>query len=376
MDYTHKSRNELIGLCKENSIKGYSNKKKAELIKLLVDTRISSIAIEPMNTNQKKDDSKQIKYIDLFCGLGAFHQAFDTNSQFECVFASDIDAGIQKIYKTNYGLDIHGDIRTIDIDKMPNFDILCAGFPCQPFSIAGNGEGFNDNEKGNLFYEILKIIDKKQPPMCILENVKNLKTHDDGKTYKTIETELTHRGYTVTSQVLNAVLFGSPQARQRIFIVATKNTAFIIPSGSNIINPVSSILDATIDKDDINRDKYMIETVESEMNDLSRPKIIANVFDKKTKKGGRQGERVYDTSHVGITVCASSGGPGAKTGLYKVGDTVRRLTTRETLGMFGFPSTYNLSDVNSEKALFYLGNSMAVNVAKAFVEPVAKWFQK
>ena len=92
----------------------------------------------------------KIRYIDLFCGLGAFHTAFDTNSAFECVFACDIDEGIQKIYKTNYGLDISGDIRQVNLEKMPDFELLCAGFPCQPFSIAGNKEGFNDKEKGNL----------------------------------------------------------------------------------------------------------------------------------------------------------------------------------------------------------------------------------
>ena len=102
--------------------------------------------------------------------------------------------------------------------------------------------------------------------------------------------------------------------------------------------------------------------------------MIANLFDKKTKKGGRQGERVYDPDYVGITVCASSGGPGAKTGLYKVGDRIRRLNVLETLGMFGFPNTYDFTDVRSETALFYLGNSIVVDVVKAFVDPICSWF--
>ena len=332
-----------------------------------------------MKTDGRKEYIQQamadtIKYIDLFCGLGAFHTAFDTDPRFKCVFACDIDDGIRRIYKDNYGLDVHNDIRTVDCDTLPDFDILCAGFPCQPFSIAGNGEGFNDKEKGNLFYDILTIVDAKTPRMCILENVKNLKTHDSGRTYATIESELTKRGYFVTSKVLNAVDYGSPQARQRIFIVATKGKEFAIPEATGVVRPVSTILDGTHTRDDLNRNKYELEKTTAVVKSIAKPQILYNVVDKTTKRGGRQGERVYDVSHVGVTVCASSGGPGAKTGLYKVGDHVRRLNVRETLGMFGFPSTYKFGETRAESALFYLGNSIVVDVVKAFVPPVAAWF--
>jgi len=351
------SNKELIDLCKERGIKGYSGKKKAELIILLTPTQ-------------------PIKYIDLFCGLGAFHTAFHSNPAFECVFACDIDEGIQQIYEKNYGITVHGDIRT-SLDLIPQFDILCAGFPCQPFSIAGNGEGFQDEEKGNLFYEILKIIDKGQPAMCMLENVKNLKTHDGGKTYQTIEQELVTRGYMVTSAILNAVDFGSPQARQRIFIVASRNQSFAIPLPTHTQpNPVNHIIDPSIHQEDIHRDKYELKEKTDRETCLAKPKILFDVVDKKTQKGGRQGERVYDPTHVGITICASSGGPGAKTGLYQISDTIRRLTVKEAVGMFGFPSTYDFSDTKNEKALFYLGNSIVVNVLQAFVPLIDKWFQR
>ena len=319
------------------------------------------------------DYSKKIRYIDLFCGLGAFHTAFNTSSVFECVLASDIDEGVRKIYKANYTLEPKGDIRNIDTAAIPDFDILCAGFPCQPFSIAGNGDGFNDKEKGNLFYDILKIIDAKKPPMCILENVKNLKTHDDGKTYNTIETELKNRGYHITSKILNAVEYGSPQARQRIFIVATKGKSFTIPEGSKVYRPVSSIIDSSVNQTDINLNKYAL-IKKAEKVGGGKPNILYDVISKSTKKGGRQGERVYSIESSGITVCASSGGPGAKTGLYKVGNHVRRLTVKETLGMFGFPSEYQFPSVTKEDALFYLGNSIVVNVLMSFVAPVQAWF--
>ena len=355
--------------------------------------------------NTKKDEiiqlliEPEIRYIDLFCGLGAFHTAFNSSAKFKCVLACDIDDGIRKIYKSNYGIEPSNDIRTIDIDKMPNFDLLCAGFPCQPFSIAGNREGFNDKEKGNLFYDILRIIDAKTPRMCILENVKNLKTHDNGNTYKTIETELLKRNYMITSSIINSATYGSPQARQRIFIVATKNKPFVIPIPLKITNPVSTIIDRTCITDELNRLRYNLKAKPIKpLIDASKPHILYDVYpvllpakqkllDEAKKKiektggnpasldkGGRQGERVYGIDAVGVTICASSGGPGAKTGLYKVGDAIRRLNVKETLRMFGFPDDYKFADITNEDALFYLGNSIVVNVPLAFVPVIEMWF--
>lgn len=367
MDYSKKTCDELIALCKEKGIKGYSGKKKSNIIELL------QPAIQQPNAISIPS---KIRYIDLFCGLGAFHTAFNQSPVFECVLACDIDEGIRKIYKQNYGLEPKSDIRTIDLTTMPDFELLCAGFPCQPFSIAGNGNGFNDKEKGNLFFDILKIIDEKQPPMCVLENVKNLKTHDGGNTYKTIETELTKRGYHISSKVINAAEYGSPQARHRIFIVATKDKPFVIPEGNKIQIPVSSIIDPTVNKNDLSMDKYTLVKKPVKKDTFGKPTILFDVVSNKTSKGGRQGERVYSTTSAGVTVCASSGGPGAKTGLYQVGETMRRLTVKETLGMFGFPSTYQFPSTKEEDALFYLGNSIVVNVVSAFVPVIQAWFNK
>ena len=349
-----KSRDELIALCKAKGVKGFSGRPKPYLINLLTQSSTSPI-----------------RYIDLFCGLGAFHTAFNT-PEFQCVMACDINETVRKIYKQNYDLEPKADIRQIKLDEIPDFEILCAGFPCQPFSIAGNGQGFEDKQKGNLFYDILKIIDHKLPPMCILENVKNLETHDNGNTYATIERELKTRGYLVTSKVLNAANYGSPQARQRIFIVATKDHPFFIPTPSNTVVNVSSVIDTSVE-DDIDRVKYELKAKKTKKSE-GKPHIVYDVISKATKKGGRQGERVYSIDSVGITVCASSGGPGAKTGLYKVGDVVRRLTVKETLGMFGFPSTYNFTGIGQEEALFCLGNSIVVQVVQSFVLSVRTWF--
>jgi DNA (cytosine-5)-methyltransferase 1 len=374
MDYLKKTREELITLCKEMKIKGYSGKKKEDICKLIN----NNIVVEPVVQSDVQSvvhPQNKIRYIDLFCGLGAFHTAFNTSPEFECVLACDIDEGVRSIYKANYGLEPKENIRNLDIANMPDFEILCAGFPCQPFSIAGNGEGFNDTVKGNLFYDILKIIDSKNPPMCILENVKNLKTHDGGKTYQTIEMELKNRGYFITSKVINSADYGSPQARHRIFIVATKKKSFTIPEGSKEYRPVSSIIDLSIERNDINFNKYKLEKKGKDDIVSGKPKVIFDVVSKSTGKGGRQGERVYSIDSVGITICASSGGPGAKTGLYMIGETIRRLTVPETLLMFGFPYTYQFPKISNEDALFYLGNSIVVTVLQSFVPAVSNWFR-
>ena len=354
-----------------------------------------------MDTCKKQSGTPEIKYIDLFCGLGAFHTAFNSSAKFKCVLACDIDEGVRHIYKSNYGMEPVHDIRNIHVDTMPDFDLLCAGFPCQPFSIAGKGEGFKDKEKGNLFYDILNIIDAKTPRMCILENVKNLKTHDHGNTYTTIEAELLKRHYMITSKIINSAEYGSPQARQRIFIVATKSKPFVIPTPVKMTNPVSTIIDTTHVNDELNRDRYTLKAKPIKPNiDISKPHILYDVYpvlspekkkildEAKSKlektggnpssldKGGRQGERVYGIDAVGVTICASSGGPGAKTGLYQVGTTIRRLTVKESLGMFGFPHDYKFPDITHEDALFYLGNSIVVNVPLTFVPVIEEWFSE
>ena len=211
--------------------------------------------------------------------------------------------------------------------------------------------------------------------MCILENVWNLRTHDAGRTYKRICNELKNRGYNVSSKILNASDYGSPQSRKRIFIVATKKRSFTIPEGSKDFKPVSDIIDETVSKSDINLDKYNIVDKVHKNHIKGSPHNLSSLISKKTGKGGRQGERVYSTDSVGVTVCASSGGPGAKTGLYNVNGCIRRLTVKETLGMFGFSNTYKFPNTSDEEARFFLGNSIVVNVPLAFVPVVREWFQ-
>lgn len=306
-----------------------------------------------------------IRYADLFCGIGAFHQALK-NKEFYCVMASDINEGARRIYEANHGLSPLGDVRRVEESSVPDLDLICAGIPCQSFSIAGRKQGFGDSN-GNLFWELLRLVKAKKPHMVIVENVKNLETHDKGETFRTIKDSFENLGYRFFSRVLNSSHYGSPQSRQRIFMVAVLSGDFKFPERSDQSVRVSSVLEEA--RSSIGLDGYELVKKNTSPKPF-RPRILFNVVSKDTGKGGRQGERIYDPDCCGITVCASSGGPGAKTGLYKVGDVVRRLSPRECLAMFGFPKDFDFLDLPEEQKLFYLGNSIVVNVVEALVPSI------
>ena len=334
----------------------------ADKIKALVDKAVEE-KLKELNNKQPKE----VKYIDLFCGLGAFHTAFNRNNIFQnkvkytCILASDINEGVRNIYEENYGIKPEGDINKINIDTMPDFDILCAGFPCQPFSIAGNQKGFQDKTHGNLFYKILEIIDKKQPETLMLENVKNLHTIHKGETFKNIINELETRGYNISYKVIDSRYYNSPQSRQRIYIICNKNTEYIFREIKNPIVPVSTIIDNSITDFFDYTKKYKLEKCSG--------KSMMKLINIKSGKGGRQGERIYDITKCGPTICASSGGPGAKTGLYDFNGKIRTLSVAETLKMFGFNQTYKFECLSNKKdMLFYLGNSIVVNVVEELIK--------
>ena len=324
-----------------------------------------------------------IRFIDLFCGLGAFHEAFKRYENAKCVFACDIDDNVRRIYELNHGIKPFGDITKVKPEEVTDHDVLCAGFPCQPFSIAGKKNGFNDDVKGNLFFDILRVIDVKEPPYIVLENVKNITSIDDCKTFERIVQELEKRDYNVSYRLLNAVDYGSPQHRERMFIIAVKYGrnpfVFPFPDTTNIANCVKDILTNIEHEGDLVRwqEKYDMKNVKESKSSKKKPKMIFTLHNKLSGKGGRQGERIYDVNFPGITICAASGGPGSKTGLYKTNeDTIRRLNVVECLRMFGFPDDFKyLEVVDENKMLFYLGNSIVVNVAQSIVDEVLRAFK-
>lgn len=167
---------------------------------------------------------KQFKFIDLFCGIGGFHQALSDLGG-ECVYACDIDKHCREAYYRNYGITPDSDITKVNPADIPDYDILCAGFPCQAFSKAGKRLGFNDPTKGTLFFEVMRIARQTKPKYMLLENVRNLAGHDDGNTWKTIHESIVNAGYKTPD---NPVIFsphyiGIPQHRERVFIMCVRN---------------------------------------------------------------------------------------------------------------------------------------------------------
>ena len=162
-----------------------------------------------------------IKYIDLFCGMGSFHYSFQKLG-FKCVMASDIYKPAKETYKKNYNIDVLGDICDIDPLSLESYDILCAGFPCQPFSQAGHHKGFKDS-RGTMFSQVMRFVKTNIPKIVILENVQALLNHDKGKSFEKIKKDLEKEGYIVVYKVLKCSDYGIPQMRKRLFIIGFKN---------------------------------------------------------------------------------------------------------------------------------------------------------
>lgn len=166
---------------------------------------------------------KSFKYIDLFCGIGGFHQAMKSLGG-ECVFASDIDEDCRKTYEMNYGITPVGDITKIEAADIPPHDVLCGGFPCQAFSKAGNRLGFDDPTKGTLFFDICRILKYHHPKYVLLENVRNLASHDHGKTWNVIHDKLEELGYNLLPEpvIFSPHYLGIPQHRERVYIMCIR----------------------------------------------------------------------------------------------------------------------------------------------------------
>lgn len=201
---------------------------------------------------------KVVKFVDLFCGIGGFHAALSQLGH-KCVFACDIDKDAAKVYEENFGISVHKDIR--NCNNLPDFDILCAGFPCQPFSKSGAQSGFKDETRGTLFHEIMRIVKDSQPKVLFLENVPNLKSHDNGNTYEIIRKNIENEGYKFWSTTLSPNNFGTPQIRKRLFMVAIKVEVcgvedFQFPLPTNESTNVRDILD---EKDSIAKKYFLSE---------------------------------------------------------------------------------------------------------------------
>jgi DNA (cytosine-5)-methyltransferase 1 len=284
-----------------------------------------------------------MKVLSLFSGIGGFDLALQQQGH-ELIGACEIEQNARSIYARHFPtVKIYTDATKIKAEELPTFDLLCAGFPCQSFSIAGNRHGFNDT-RGNLFFEITRIAKRKKPKYLFLENVKGLLNHDNGKTFITILNTLNEIGYDAEWQVINSKYF-IPQNRERIYIIGhlrTKPTRKVFRFNENI-KP-------------IHREKNL--------------KQLGNID---TKNNNSIWGRVYDINHISVTLNALGGGLGAKTGLYLMPESnrIRKLTPLECERLQGFPDnwTLGLSDSQRYKCV---GNAVTVPV----IDYIAKGFEK
>lgn len=324
---------------------------------------------------QEKNILKGYRFVDLFCGIGGFHLAL-TSFGASCVFASEINASACKVYENNFHIKPKGDITKIRCKDIPPHDILCAGFPCQPFSISGNRKGFDD-PNGKLFFEIVRIARFHKPQMILLENVKNLETHNNGKTLDKIREKLNGLGYKTFSKVLNATYYGVPQARKRIYIVAFRNnlkiSQFSFPDEKKESVLLKCVEDILEKKDN---SKYKINR-EAEFNTSIENNVEKS--DKLLRIGqfglGRQGERIYSIKGQATTLSSQGGGLGGKTGMYFVDGIVRRLSPRECARLMGFPDDFTLAESESD-CYSQFGNSVVVNVLQEIIRKASKLMVK
>lgn len=305
-------------------------------------------------------------YIDLFCGIGGFHLALSSFGA-SCVFASDINKEAQISYQKNFGIQPYGDITKISVRDIPAHDILCAGFPCQPFSISGNQQGFDDEHgRGRLFFNIIDIIREHHPKMVLLENVKNLEKHDGGKTLLRIRTELKNNGYTVFNSVLCAADYNIPQARHRIYIIAFRNDLDVQEFNFPMALDEFSSLDSVLIQDNNNEvpGNYYITREYTIVNeDVDREKRLIRIGQIGM---GRQGERIYSITGLASTLSSQGGGLGGKTGMYLINGRVRKLYPRECARLMGFPDSFILAQTQ-ERCYNQFGNSVVINVLQYII---------
>lgn len=296
-------------------------------------------------------DWNNFKFIDLFAGIGGIRIGFESVGG-KCVFSSEWDKDACKTYFANFGETPLGDITQITADQIPDFDILLGGFPCQPFSIIGDKEGFNHETQGTLFFEIERILKEKQPNAFMLENVRNLTAHDNGKTFKIIINHLEALGYTVYAKVLNALDYGVPQKRERIIIVGFKEPilfTFPDPVREKEKKKLSDILE---DENSLDP-KYWVKDYIKEKRNLKMKKEIARPFISHENVGG-----AITPHHFS---CALRAGASSN---YILINNERRPTERELLRLQGFPDDFKVV-VSYSAIRKQTGNSVAIPVIKA-----------
>ena len=298
---------------------------------------------------------ERYRIIDLFAGIGGIRLGFEARNC-KSVFASEWDKAALQMYEANFGEEPFGDINDIAPSDIPDHDILLAGFPCQPFSIAGQGLGFTDT-RGTLFFNIESILEAKKPKAFLLENVKRLTTHDNGQTFAVILEKLTKLGYTVYHRVFNTLDFGLPQKRERIYIVGFREPIhFDFPKPIGYYKPLSNFLE---------RDEDVPESF------FASAQIRENRM--KLVKGNPPSPSVWH-QNIGGNISALPYSCALRAGgsyNYLLVNGVRRLTGREMLRLQGFPDDF-IINIPYSQARKVAGNSVSIPVIKAIADEMIK----
>lgn len=317
----------------------------------------------------KEELLKNKTFIDLFAGLGGFRIALESLGA-KCVYSNEWDKFAKEVYYNNFGDIPDDDITKVDETLIPDHDILCAGFPCQSFSISGKQKGFDD-DRGNLFFDIIRIIKYKKSKIIFMENVKNLVSHNNGKTLLTIRNEIQKLGYNFYYKVLNATDYGIPQKRERIYIVCFRKDLniknFKFPEPIELIKHLEDLLleDNQIPNNFyVNRDDIIIKNIKD--NEYSNKSIKLGIVNK-----GGQGERIYSTKGVAITLSAYGGGVFSKTGGYLIDGKCRKLVPRECARIMGYPDNFKIIN-NKNQAYKQFGNSVVIDVLQYIAIQIAK----
>lgn len=331
-----------------------------------------------INKEEKKMDNEEFTFIDLFCGLGGFRIALEKFGC-KCLFSSDIDKYVQETYEMNFGEKPHGDLTKINAKDIPDHDILCAGFPCQPFSLAGKRLGFEDT-RGTLFFDIVRIVEEKQPKAMILENVAGIVNHDNGKTLSVIENNLEQLGYQLYWKLMNAYDYGIPQNRNRWYGIAIRKD-LIKKQGHEIIDflfPLKKELEYTV--------KDIIKTnVGEEYSITKTAKENINTFLESFKQTKR-----YNNNHIllaneirksrcnfrcdGISPCLTAKMGTGGNNVPVVVNEYRKLTESECLEIMGYPQWYRVKK-NNMQTYKQIGNSVVVPVIELLAENLIEYLK-
>lgn len=307
-----------------------------------------------------------LRFIDLFCGIGGFRYAFQAAGA-QCVFSSDWDRWSQQTYAANFGERPHGDIRSVASEDVPAHDILCGGFPCQPFSLAGVSKklslgrkhGFEDEKQGNLFFEIARLLHHHRPAAFVLENVKNLASHDKGRTFEIIRNTLTEvLGYTLHTKIIDARHW-VPQHRERVFLVGFREPRdFSFPAPPATGPKLQSVLEKSPPEKYILSDKLW--------------QYLQDYAAKHAAKGNGFGCSVFTGKDVARTLSARYYKDGSEILISRgAGKNPRRLTPRECARLMGYPEDFVIR-VSDTQAYRQFGNSVAVPVVSAIAAQVVQ----